>query len=487
MKYRLAGILAAVLMLFAAVAATSLDAKSPNHRIHQHQIARQPDAGCTCDGTELCTHLPLVILDTNGQSIPGEPIVDANREEIGYTTTETGEKLIDGHISIMSDDRHNHHPSDKPDVDSTMQIRIRGNSSRYFDKKGYLIRFTQADGKYKNQEVMGMEPHYEWALHGPYLDKSLIRNYMWYNIAGEIMGYAPNVRFCEVILNGEYKGLYLMTETITNGDDCRVDISEPIEKMNQTGYILRLDRGSNTPIKNIETFTNYVYRNLQNVDIQYPRSGDLTPELTNAIAQDFSNFEKSLYSYDYDTDDYGYYNTINVQSFVDYFIINEFTANYDAGSLSTYVYRDIGGKYHMVVWDFNSACDNYVHPTIEPQHFEMHNATWYYMLMKDEYFTDRIIRRYRDLRESYLSEEYLNDYIDDTVAYLGDAVERNFEVWGDTLTKDFLKPSERNVRSYDEAIAQIKEFIHDRGTWLDEHIEIINQYSHDSKNKKFNH
>ena len=71
-----------------------------------------------------------------------------------------------------------------------------------------------------------MDAHYEWALHGPYLDKSLIRNYMWYNIAGEIMDYAPNVRFCEVVLNGEYKGLYVMTETITNGTDCRVNISD---------------------------------------------------------------------------------------------------------------------------------------------------------------------------------------------------------------------------------------------------------------------
>ena len=46
-------------------------------------------------------------------------------------------------------------------------------------------------------------------------------------------------------------------------------------------------------------------------------------------------------------------------SFVDYFILNEFTCNYDAGWLSTYVYKDIGGKYKMVLWDFNSSCDNY--------------------------------------------------------------------------------------------------------------------------------
>lgn len=367
-----------------------------------------------------------------------------------------------------------------------MLIRIRGNSSRYFDKKSYLIRLTEQDGSYEDQEVMGMADHYEWALYGPYLDKSLIRNYMWYNIAGEIMDYAPNVRFCEVVLNGEYQGLYVMAETITNGDDCRLNISEPIDGINKTGYVLRLDRGSDVEIKNIETFTNYAYRNLQKVDIKYPRSGDLTPELADAIAQDFSDFEKSLYSYDYDTDDYGYHTSINIQSFLDYYILNEFTANYDAGWLSTYIYKDIGGKYNMVIWDFNSACDTYSHSML-PHHLELHYNVWYFMLMKDEYFTDRILRRYKQLRKSYLSDDYLENYIDETIAYLGDAIERNFEVWGYTFSLDMLSPDDRNLLSHQEAVDQLKGYILDRGAWLDENLHIIQQYSHDSKNKKFNH
>ena len=487
MKYRLIGIAAVFLLLVTAFAATALDSENPNKRIHQHLTARQPDAGCSCDGKELCTHLPLVMIETGGQEIPGEPITDENNQEIGFTKTAEDEEMLSAKISVMSSDEHNHHPSDQADLESNMLIRIRGNSSRYFDKKSYLIRLTNKDEKYREEEMMGMASHYEWALHGPYLDKSLIRNYMWYNIAGEFMGYAPNVRFCEVVVNGSYQGLYVMTETITNGNDCRLDISEPIEGTDKTGYLLRLDRGSNTSIKNIKTFTQYAYRNLQNVDIQYPRSGALTQELADAIAQDFSNFEKSLYSYDYDTDDYGYYYDINVQSFVDYFILNEFTANYDAGWLSTYIYRDIGGKYNMVVWDFNSACDNYMNSMLKPQHFQLQNNIWYFMLMKDEYFTERIISRYRELRKSHLSDDYLNQYIDDTIAYLGDAVDRNFDVWGYTFDKDLIHPSERNPHSHEEAVAQMKGFIRERGEWIDEYIEVLRQYSHESKNKKFNH
>ena len=489
MKYTIMGVLGMVVILAVSLVSTYADKENPMNRYHQHISGRQPDAGCDCDKDELCTHLPLVIIDTNDKAVPGERVTDEDGHNIGYTTAENGESMLEAKVAIMEDESKNHHPSDKPDIESSILIRIRGNSSRHFDKKNYLIRFIDEEGKYQNQEVMGMDAHYEWAMHGPYLDKTLIRNYMWYNIAGEIMDYAPNVRFCEVILNGEYIGLYVMTETITNGEGNRLDISEPVKDTNSTGYLLRVDNGSSNPLKNIETFTEYTYRRRQMLDIQYPRGGELTQEMADAIARDFSDFEKSLYSYDYDTKDYGYTQTIDVESFVDYFILNEFTANYDTGALSTYIYRDIGGKYKMVIWDFNSACDNYQYSVFDTHHFELHQMVWYYMLTKDEAFVDQIIRRYRELRKTYLSEEYLNSYIDDVEKFLADAIDRNFsdEAWGYTLAMDMVIPSERNPRSHEEAVEQMKNYIHSRGEWMDENIEILRQYSHPSKNKKFNH
>ena len=151
-------------------------------------------------------------------------------------------------------------------------------------------------------------------------------------------------------------------------------------------------------------------------------------------AQEFSDFEKALYSYDYDTDDYGFWHWVDVGSFVDYFILNEFTCNYDAGWLSTYVYKDIGGKYKMVIWDFNSSCDNYTESVTDPFRFELQDNTWYFMMTKDEYFIQRVLNRYAQLRATYLSDGYLEQYIDETLAYLGPAVERNFEKWGYTLS-----------------------------------------------------
>ena len=75
-------------------------------------------------------------------------------------------------------------------------------------------------------------------------------------------------------------------------------LTEPSKDTVQTSYALRLDRGSGNEVKNIETFSQYALRNLQDMDIVYPGTKWLTPERAAWIAQDFSDFEKSLYSYD---------------------------------------------------------------------------------------------------------------------------------------------------------------------------------------------
>ena len=90
MKYKLFGWAMALLMVFCALTASVLEAEKGSYRVHQHLEFRGPDAGCDCDGTELCTHLPLVLIDTGGQEIPGEPIVDENNTEIGHTTAADG-------------------------------------------------------------------------------------------------------------------------------------------------------------------------------------------------------------------------------------------------------------------------------------------------------------------------------------------------------------------------------------------------------------
>lgn len=489
MKYKIIGLGAVLIAAVFAFAVSFMMTEDNGVRYIQHMHAEEKEPCASHSGSVLCTHLPIVSIETNGMEIPGRPIHDENGKTIGYTTASDGSTSIWASVNIFDNEKNNNHRSDDAVISEQILIRVRGHSSREFDKPNYYIEFSNPDGSNNPQEFLGMDSHHEWTLHGPFLDKSLIRNYMWYNIAGEIMDYSPNVRFCEVILNGEYRGLYLATETITAGRD-GARLSLEVNKKDNTfsGYAFRMDWGDTDESHLFYPFANYTLRAGTQHEIVYPGTKNLNDELKEAIKDDLSIFEKTLYSYDYNSEKYGYENYIDVDSFVDYFLINELTCNYDAGALSTYMYKEVDGKYRMCVWDFNSACDFYQEDYMPRDEFWLQWGLWYTMLFKDEDFTDRVIERYHELRKTYFSEEYLYKFIDETVLYLGNAIDRNYERWGYTLAPeyDLLTPSERNPRIYGEAVQQIKDFLNERLTFMDENIDTLNQYSAESKIKKYN-
>ncbi len=492
MKYRAAGVAVMALMLLAALCASIWQPDSPYRRVHQHMTARQPDAGCDCDGTGLCSHLPLVILETGGVEIPGKPTgkLDAFGQEL-YTLAADGRDIIDASLCVIDNPDGNNHPQDAAALTTAAEIRVRGHSSRHFAKSSYQLDFVDEQGTAAPAEVMGMAAHSEWVLYGPCLDKSLVRNYMWYNISGEIMEWAPNVRYCELILNGEYQGLYLMTETITDGENGRLNLSTTARNTTATGYLLRSDRTTEEDLGGVRDIFSYLERTqplITDVRIRYPKRSDLTEALRRDIELDYAAFEKALYSYDYDTDNYGYWHFIDVDNFVDYYLINEFTVNVDMGYYSHYLYKDLEGKYKLAVWDFNNTCDNYIEDRFPPETLEMASRPLYYMLTKHEGFAQQVLARYDALRQTVLSEEYLMTYIDDTLAFLGPAVERNNRRWQELMTQWApLEPAERNLYSHEEAVEQLKTWLCERGRWLDENFHTLQQYSHPSRNKAYDH
>ena len=490
MKRIVIGLLACVLCAGLALAVTMIDFEKNESRIHQHLEAVEKTP-CSHEADLLCTHLPLVEIETGGHDIPGAPIHDEKGSIVGYTVTEGGDSRLKASVEITDNAETNNHVTDTPALATSALINIRGRSSREFDKKSYRITLIYNDGINNNQPVMGMDPHHEWVLHGPFLDKSLIRNYMWYNIAGEMMEYSPNVRFCEVVIDGSYQGLYLMTESITKGyDDSRLSMEVKKKGNSFSGYVLRINDiypfEETTSV--IHDYGNYSYVTRIPTEIVYPGKINQTEEMRRAIELEFSAFEKALYSYDYDSEDYGYTQWIDTPSFADYFLLNEFACNYDAVELSTYIYKDISGKYKICIWDFNNACDNYMETSVNLHDFNIQNRLLYHMLCRDEDFTEAIITRYKELRQSILSEEYLMNYIDQTVAYLGPAIERNFDKWGYSFQPEYnlLKGEGREICSYDEAISQLKGFLIERGNWLDRNIDAIREFSAESAVKKYN-
>ena len=324
---------------------------------------------------------------------------------------------------------------------------------------------------------MGMAAGSEWVLNGTFLDKSHIRNYIAYNIAGEIMDYAPNIRFCEVFLyDGEtytYQGLYTMVESIERALD-RVNVTKYDEDRIESSYIIRRDRFSEDEVMlyNYGTVNGLTEEWL---GVKYPSEAKITEETLKYIENDISEFERVIYSDDYETFK-TYTNYINVDSFVDYFVINEFFGNYDAGLHSTYAYKDLTGKLTMgPVWDYDGAMDNATPWELEPDATAFKTASWFNALIKDEEFCRKVVARYNELRKSYLSDEYIDEYIDELVDYLGASIDRDYQVWGYIFEQETLVNVEnkygvvndRNVGTYEEEIERIKLALHKHAEYLD--------------------
>ena len=466
-----------LLLLAALLLSRHIDPEKQRYQQHLSYNTQVEDTSLSIDEDTFSSHLPVVSIETGGVVIPGRP-------EQGQHIKDIENSFIQADMRIYDREGELNKLSSQPVLESKINIRVRGNSSRTFDKVGYLFKFTDDAGMERKLEVMGMEKDSTWVLHGPYLDKTLMRNYMWYNLAGQIMEWAPDVRYCEVFLDHEYQGLYVMAEQISMGEG-RIEMTKYDGKSNISSYIVCADRES---VNDVQYLDNALRINGK-LEVKYPGASRITPELTEYISRDFSRFEKALYSFDYDTARYGYQNYIDVDSFVDYFIINEVTQNTDAGLYSTYFYKDVSGKLKMCVWDFNNCCDNYIEDQTPMAGFFMQNRPWYFVLCKDEAFMEKVITRYHQLRKGILSEEAVESYIAGVQSYLGPAIERNFEKWGYSFLpeKDLLYEDERKIGSYEAAVEQYETRLVRRMRWMDEHIEDLRSYSHESINKKFNH
>lgn len=459
--------LCVTISIFVVSVFASVYFKAVNYRYHQHLEEQKTEQCNHINNQSFCTHLPIISINTGDKKIPGEAILDTEGSVIGYTTSENNESMIPVSISIINNENNNH-LTDKPSLEKTAMFRIRGNSSRLFDKKSYQVEFIKDDGTDDDVSVMGMSKHSDWALNGPFLDKTLIRNYLCMNISAEIMGYVPNIRFCEVYLDNEYQGLYVMMETISVSED-RVNITKYKEGKRGYGYIVKIDKEamymSDAVLNQFSNYT-FITENNNSLSIEYPPKGKLNNDINTFIEKDISKFEKSLYSFDFNHRQIGYSSYIDVDSFVDYYILMEFLCVNDMMSMSTYLYKDVNGKLTMgPLWDFNNAMDNFINISFDGKGMYFTDRVWYKMLLKDERFVQKVISRFHSLRKTFLSEEYLLNYIDETVEYLGESIDRNYNVWGYSFdynnlnSYQRLRPYDRNPKSYDESIVQMKEFI----------------------------
>jgi hypothetical protein len=289
------------------------------------------------------------------------------------------------------------------------------------------------DGGERHAPLLGMDAEDEWVLNGNMSDKSLMRNYIAFTVAAEIVPYTPDLRYCEVLLrNGDelrYEGVYLLTESVKQGPG-RVDVSSERPRSGECSFILRRDRyDPDRPM--LRTYAESGGLAKGYLGLLYPKKDKLDAAALRYIEGYIDAFERRLYS-----DDVGvfmkYGDYIDVESFADYYLLNEFFANYDAGWNSTYFYKDLGGKLRAgPVWDYDSIMDNYIPQPMDPEELLFGYAPWFDRLIRHSEFVDRLVARYSELRWGPLSPERIDTAIQEIARYLKPAWQRDWLRWHD--------------------------------------------------------
>ncbi|MEW6195356.1 MAG: CotH kinase family protein [Bacteroidota bacterium] len=418
------------------------------------------------------SNLPIIIINTNGQTIKDEPKIEADM------------KIIDngaGNRNYVTDNVFAY--------DGKIGIEIRGHSSQMFEKKQYGIETRDSAGNDIDVSLLGMPEESDWVLNSSHIDKTFLRNVLIYKFANEMGNYASRTKYCELVLNGDYRGIYILQEKIKR-DKNRVDIKkidpEDISGDKLTGgYIIHIDRREYdekywySPFPPINGGSGKVYYN-----IQEPKLEDITQEQFNYIKSYVTQFETILSTSLYNDPFSGYYNYIDLDSFIDCYLLNEFSKNTDSYRLSAYFYKDRDSENGKLVmgplWDFDISFgvadyDDGFNPfgwqSYKRSDGDLVNPFYTIKLMEDPVFINKLAKRWYELQETILSYLTITYYIDSTTGLLSEAVTRNSARWPELFDgKTYVWPNKYKLTSYQSEINYLKSWISQRFYWLNTNL-----------------
>lgn len=400
-------------------------------------------------------------------------------------------------------------------------IEYRGSTSfRLSDKKSFGIETWDASGNDLNASFFNWPEEEDWILMGDVVnlqdgyafDPTLMYHHFGYELSRQIGKYASRTQFVEFELDGEYLGIYVFMEKLKKDGD-RIDIATlkdtDIEGEELTGgYILKIDKtagGAENAGKPLEYFLNnwqddarYTARNgfRSDYDIfgdviefgpygepyhsnqfletyfiyEYPDQAEIKAEQKAYIQSYIREFEQALLTDDFSSENRTYPNYIDINSFIDYFLINEICRNIDAYRLSTYITKDKNGKLAMgPVWDLNIGYYNTDRIPINDWVINYNQYVesdawmvpfWWPRLMEDPQFRAALKVRWQSLSGSTMSVQNLHAIVDETANLLIDngAIERNNRVWA------------IGGESYEQSITNLKNYLSERVTWMDNEI-----------------
>ncbi len=403
------------------------------------------------------SNLPIIVLDTGGRDIPDEPKVNVR---MGVINNENGRNNIGDPFN---------------EYDGFCGIERRGNASQIWDvvkgKWSYSMETRNEDGSNNNVKLLGLPRENDWILSADYIDKSLCRNALAYELARSLGRWAPRTRHVEVVLNGEYQGIYILVEKIKPDDD-RLDIarmdSSDISGENVTGgYIWDVQQADGTDI-------DFGERRV----LKYPKPDQVQPEQLAYIKAYDDEFRRVMTRSYYDDPVRGYHSYIDVPSFIDEAIIQEITKNSDAYGWSGFFHKDRNGLMNAgPVWDFDQSMGNSTHKDgwvidkwVIGEPDGSHPPFWF-KLWNTPNFKRRLSNAWFDYRGDRLSTERIHAIIDSVATYLNEAHVRNFKRWpilGVEIWRSTPGWQERDT--YQKEVDYLKEYMRHHAQWIDEQL-----------------
>ena len=398
------------------------------------------------------SNLPIIIIETvNGDEIPDEPKILGTMKIIQRPN---GDRNF---VSDVSNEAFLNYSG-------TIGIETRGSSSQELLKKPYGIDTLEDDGiENDNVQLLGMPKENDWILNSFAFDDSMMRDYISYTMARQMGQYAVNLKYCEVVLNGDYIGLYALSEKIKRDGD-RVDIAKLSDDENSLpeitgGYIIQTDRtgGDNPPEAWNNNGAGYIH--------EKPNSDDITSAQSSYIESVFRDLDDNATNSIITS---GYPSIIDVPSFVDYMLVAEFASNVDAYALSTFYHKDRSGKLRAgPVWDYNLTYGNdlfqwgYDRSFTDVWQFNYSNigANFWGDLFADPTFKCYLSKRFNEVTNTGepLNYDYISSLIDSTAALISEALVRENERWN-------------TIDNFSEEIINMKSWIQERITWMRDNL-----------------
>ncbi len=296
------------------------------------------------------SNLPIVIITTDNDPVSGQPMEIPDDPKILGSM-----KIIyrpDGTRNFLTDQN----TASFLNYNGRIAIEIRGSSSQSLPKKPYSLTTLQANNTSNNNvSILDMPAENDWVLNALAYDASLMRDYLSYDLARSMGNYAARGKYCEVIINGDYKGLYIFMEKLKINSD-RINILKMTTSDNSLpnvsgGYITKCDKTTGgDPIA--WTFQTHIFNEVNFIH-ESPKPEDVTAQQNTYIYNEFSSLSTVMNIQNASIQN-GYPSKIDIPSFVDFMVLNEMASNVDGYQFSTYFHKDRNGKLRAgPIWDFN--------------------------------------------------------------------------------------------------------------------------------------